>query len=193
MPRAVAPRRVILLLVLAVLTGLLGMHALSTSHSADAPQASAPDGSMTSAHHESTASAHHGSLTSVHHGSMTSLHHGSLTPAPHESAAPTHHGSLTPAPHGSLGHSQAASPSASSQETTGNRDDALGTPACADCDTAHLAMATCILALLTVLLLVIRPAVWGRPQALLALIARAWPPLLRPSPPSLHALCISRR
>ena len=32
MPRAVAPRRVILLLVLAVLTGLLGMHALSTSH-----------------------------------------------------------------------------------------------------------------------------------------------------------------
>lgn len=169
MPRAVAPRRVILLLVLAVLTGLLGMHALSTSHSADAPQASAPDGSMTSAHHESPPS------------------------APHESAAPTHHGSLTPAPHGSLGHSQGTSPSASLQETAGTRDDALGTPACADCDTAHLAMATCILALLTVLLLVIRPAVWGRPQALLALIAGAWPPLPRPSPPSLHALCISRR
>ena len=64
---------------------------------------------------------------------------------------------------------------------------------CADCEPAHDALAACVLALLSVVLLLLRPSVWGRLQALLATRPRIWPALARPAPPSLLTLCISRR
>lgn len=142
MPQAVTRRRVVLLVVLGLLAGLLGMHALGL-HALAAP------------------------------GGSASAHHAVVTPAS------DHH---------------AAAAGAATHDTTAHAaHPASAVWTCADCEPAHDALAACVLALLSVVLLLLRPTVWGRLQALLATRPRIWPALARPAPPSLLTLCISRR
>lgn len=170
MPQALS-RRAVLVLVLGLLAGILGMHALGM-HALGAHAAGMPDAAP---------------------AATTSPISASLDPA---STAAASHQLAAVAPSAEHPHATSVAPPVAlnliAEPAQHPVHPASGTD-CTTCAAGHDMLAACILALLTVALVVLRPTAWGRPHLVFAALPRLWPALARPSPPSLLALGISRR